>query len=202
MTHIFQNSLHERDSDFSLLHEIVLGILDFETGLLLSGRAGTLEPINTKTSISKGSETHSGGVYIKRQRHVRLLRRIQLQPAHPHSLPRLHSNRDRRIQRRLPRVQEVLLHAVVLLQTRCGDLVPAAGVQLEGPAQALRLTCRARGHRSGGGVRSPCERVWEGLVLGGGRRGGRGGRGEVRALEVGRGEGGDVVPDGGRELRE
>ena len=50
-----------------------------------------------------------------------------------------------------------------------------------------------------GGVGCARERVRKGLVLGLGRSGGVGHR-EVRAFEVGGGEGGDVVPDGGREL--
>jgi hypothetical protein len=33
---VFKNSLHQRNGNFGLLHKVVLSILDFEPGLLLS----------------------------------------------------------------------------------------------------------------------------------------------------------------------
>ena len=43
MTYVLQNSLHEYDSNFSFLHEIIPCVLDIETGLFLFSRAGVLE---------------------------------------------------------------------------------------------------------------------------------------------------------------
>ena len=43
MTYVLQNGLHECDSNFRFLHQIVLRVLDFETSLFLFSRVGILE---------------------------------------------------------------------------------------------------------------------------------------------------------------
>ena len=79
------------------------------------------------------------------------------------------------------------------------DFIPAAGVQPQRLAQAIRLpwcgTSTAGGDGDGSGVSCPRECVWEGFVLLRWGCGWGGGGGEVGAFEVGGCEGGDVVPD-------
>jgi hypothetical protein len=43
-THVLQHGLHKGDSDLGLLDEVVLGVLDLETGVFLLCGACTLEP--------------------------------------------------------------------------------------------------------------------------------------------------------------
>lgn len=127
---------------------------------------------------------------------------VELEPADSDSLPGLYCDGDGGVQRRLPRVEEVLLNGGVLVEARGRDLVPAARVEAEGLAEFVGVTysgARGRGDGISSRVRSAGERVREGLVLRG-RRSGRGGDGQVGAFEVGGGEGGDVVPDRGGEL--
>ena len=47
-THVLQYGLHQRDSDFCLLHEVVLCILHLETGMLLFSRIGVLQANRNK----------------------------------------------------------------------------------------------------------------------------------------------------------
>jgi hypothetical protein len=97
-------------------------------------------------------------------------------------------------------VQKVGLDRGVLLEAGPRDFIPPARVQAQGLAQAVCLPGGGAvggggGEGDAGGVGCACQSVRERLVLLWGRGGGCGGDGEVGALEVGGGEGGEVVPD-------
>jgi hypothetical protein len=44
ITHIVKDSLHKRDSNLCLLHEIILSVLNLQTGMFLLGRTSVLQP--------------------------------------------------------------------------------------------------------------------------------------------------------------
>jgi len=114
---------------------------------------------------------------------VRLLGRVELQPAHPDGLPRFHRITNWSIQGRLPRMQEVFSNGCILVQSRTCNLLPCSGIVCERPVQPRRLfSCPTSGCSCH--VGGPYERMWKCLVLGNrGCCGGRGHRnGEVGSL--------------------
>lgn len=46
VTHVVEDSLHEGDGDFGLLHQVVLCVLDLDAGGLLLCRASVLQASN------------------------------------------------------------------------------------------------------------------------------------------------------------
>lgn len=90
MTHVLKHGLHECDSNFSLLYEIIFGVLYLQTGLLLLRWACCLE---------------------------RLLRRVKLETRGGDGMARLHSNSNTVRKRTLPRCEKLCDNVFVLLQT-------------------------------------------------------------------------------------
>ena len=85
------------------------------------------------------------------------------------------------------------------MNSRVGDLLPGARVCMQGLAELVLAGARGGVNRSCGVRRSAADGMWERLVLGGIRGDGLG-SGEIGAFEVGGGEVGDAVADGGTEL--
>ena len=44
-TYVLEDSLHERDSNLGLLHQVILRVLDLETGMLLSCRVRVFQAV-------------------------------------------------------------------------------------------------------------------------------------------------------------
>lgn len=133
--------------------------------------------------------------------HVRLLRSIELQPAHAYRLARFHGDRDRGRECDLPGGEELYLDIPILLDACIGNLLPCGGVAGE---RLPELVCLGVGRR----LESCCrlgrgapDRVRECLVLMGRRRR-RGGGGQIRALQVSSGKVSDALPDSRAQLRD
>ena len=92
---VLEDRLHEADCDLRLLHEIVLTVLDLETGLFLLGWAGTLEG---------------------------LLSSIEIETRVLDTLAGLHGDGERGVECRLPWLEEGGANGFVLLETRLADL--------------------------------------------------------------------------------
>lgn len=190
-THVIEHGLHQRNSDFGLLHEVILRVLDLQPGSLLSRWARGLQPMNNSSARPSSRR--------EQRAHLHLLRGVELEPAPTDCLAGLHRDGDARREGGLPGLQELRADRVVLLHPRVGDLLPCARVRAEGGAELVLAADGARLESLRGGRRGAADRVREGLVLGGGRRRGRG-RGRGPALEVLGGEVGEPLADGRAEL--
>ncbi len=186
-TYVLENSLHQSNSDFRLLDKVVFGVLDFNTSGLLLRRARVLQP----------AQQHYGQTSaVLTDWYARLLSSIQLQPTNPHRLPRLQRNINARIQRLLPGRQEPRLNSLILHHPRLRDLLPRRRILAHRLRELVVLSAWGALEGGSGVGRGAAEGVRERLVLVGDGGGGRGRR-EVGAFEVGGGEVGDAVPDGG-----
>ena len=171
------------------MNQVVLRVLNVELRLLLPSGACVLQPTAT-LSVYAWSNVREP---------LRLLGRVELEPARTHGLTGPHGDADRGRQRRLPRLQILAVDRIVLLDARLGDGLPSTRIRTERPAEFVVVATRSVVQHRGGVGRGTAERVWERLVLrfdgGDGVR-----RGEVRPLEVGRCEIRDTVSDGGGQF--